>query len=216
MDLTLANAGLALGAGLASILSPCVLPVVPIIVTGTSEDSRWRPVSIVTGLALAFMAMGVLSSLFGALIASKIVYMERAAGVLILLFGLLMFLDVNIFKRVTFFNRFSGGAPGRGLLGGLLLGASLGLIWIPCVGPMLSGVLALVATEGKVVQGVVLLAIYSVGFAIPMLIAAYASQWFRQRFRALGQFPVALRLFSGVVLVGFGLYILLNGLVIIG
>jgi cytochrome c-type biogenesis protein len=216
MELSLASAGLALVAGLASILSPCVLPVVPIIVTGGEKDSAWRPVAIVLGLALAFMAMGVATSLAGAAVASKMLYIEKAAGVLIVLFGLLMFLDVNVFKRMSFFQRFQGKGPGRGLLGGLLVGASLGLIWIPCVGPMLSGVLALVATEGKVLQGVVLLAIYSVGFGIPMLVAAYASHWFRSRFRAVQRFPWAVRILSGAVLVAFGLYILTKGLMIIG
>jgi cytochrome c-type biogenesis protein len=216
VELSLANMGLALVAGLASILSPCVLPVVPIIVTGTEKDSAWRPVAIVLGLALAFMTMGVATSLAGAAVASKMIYIEKAAGALIILFGLLMFLDVNLFKKMSFFQRFQTQGPGSGLPGGLLVGASLGLIWIPCVGPMLSGVLALVATEGRVAQGVLLLAIYSLGFGIPMLIAAYASHWFRTRFRALQRFPLGLRLFSGGVLVLFGLYILTQGLMIIG
>jgi cytochrome c-type biogenesis protein len=216
MELSLASLGLALVAGLASILSPCVLPVVPIIVTGTDKDSRWRPLAIVSGLALTFMAMGVATSIAGAAIAGKMLYIEKAAGALILVFGILMFLDVNIFKKMGFFQRFQSKGPGAGLLGGLLVGASLGLIWIPCVGPMLSGVLALVATEGKILQGVILLGIYSVGFAIPMLVAAYASHWFRTRFRAVQRFPMALRLFSGTVLVLFGLYILTQGLMIVG
>ncbi len=216
MELGLASAGLAFVAGLASILSPCVLPVVPIIVTGTDKDSAWRPVAIVLGLALAFMAMGVATSIAGAAVASKMLYIEKAAGALIILFGLLMFLDVNIFKKMSFFQRFQARGPGSGLLGGLLVGASLGLIWIPCVGPMLSGVLALVATEGKILQGVILLGIYSVGFGLPMLIAAYFSHWFRTRFKAMARFPMALRLFSGTVLVLFGLYILTQGLMIIG
>lgn len=216
MELSLASLGLALVAGLASILSPCVLPVVPIIVTGTERDSRWRPLAIVLGLAGTFMAMGVATSLAGAAIAGKMFWIEKAAGGLIVIFGLLMFLDVNIFKQMAFFQRFQSSGPGSGLLGGLLVGASLGLIWIPCVGPMLSGVLALVATEGRVLQGVILLGVYALGFGIPMLVAAYASHLFRTRIRALQRFPLGLRLFSGTVLVAFGAYILTKGLMIVG
>jgi cytochrome c-type biogenesis protein len=216
VEIGLANMGLALVAGLASILSPCVLPVVPIIVTGTERDSPWRPVAIVLGLALAFMAMGVATSLAGAAVASWMSTLEKAAGALIILFGTLMFLDVNLFEKISFFQRFQTRKPGAGLLGGLLVGASLGLVWIPCVGPMLSSVLALVATEGRVPQGVLLLALYSLGFGIPMLIAAYASHWFRTRFRPLQRFPLGLRIFSGSVLVLFGLYILTQGLMIVG
>ena len=114
MDLSLASLGLALLAGLASILSPCVLPVVPIIVTGTERDSAWRPVAIVLGLALTFMAMGAATSLAGAAIASKMLYIEKAAGALILLFGLLMFLDVNLFKKMAIFQRIQSSGPGGG------------------------------------------------------------------------------------------------------
>jgi cytochrome c-type biogenesis protein len=216
MDLSLTSLGLVFVAGLASILSPCVLPVVPIIVTGTERDSAWRPVAVVLGLASTFMAMGVATSIAGAAIASKMLYLEKVAGGLIVLFGLLMFLDVNLFKKLAFFQRLPASGPGHGLLGGLLVGASMGLIWIPCVGPMLSGVLALVASEGEAPKGALLLAIYSAGFGLPMLVAAYASHWFRTRFRAVARFPRALRMFSGTVLVLFGLYILTQGLMILG
>ncbi len=209
------NLVLAFGAGLASVLSPCVLPVLPLIVTGTDQDSRLRPVSIVGGLAIAFIAMGVLTSMAGSLIAPHIGLMEKTAGVLVLLFGVLMFFDVNPFEKLTFFGRFQDNKPHSGLAGGLVLGASLGLVWIPCVGPMLSSVLAVVASEGQVASGVLMLAVYSLGFAVPMLIVAYASQWFRTRLRSLQRAPVALRMFSGAVLVAFGLYILTQGVMII-
>ncbi|MFH1467138.1 MAG: cytochrome c biogenesis CcdA family protein [Pseudomonadota bacterium] len=214
MDLSLASIGLSFGAGLASVLSPCVAPVLPIIVTGTERDSRLRPLAIVGGLALTFIAMGVLGSIAGSLVAQHMRTVERIAGAVILLFGALMLADINLFKKLTVFSRVGGGR-GRGLLGGLLMGLSLGLVWIPCVGPLLSGVLALVATAGQVSAGVVLLAVYSLGLAIPMLLVAYASQWFRGRFRAVQAFPVAIRIVSGLVLVGFGLWILVNGMVLV-
>lgn len=208
------NGLLAFGAGLASVASPCVLPVVPIIVTGGEQDSRWRPVSIVAGLAVSFMLMGVVTSLFGAAIADKFAYLEKGAGVLIIAFGVLMFLDVNLFKKLTIFSRFQSQSEHAGVLGGLVLGLTLGLIWVPCVGPMLSSVLAVVATKGQLATGIVLLLVYSLGFAVPMLLLAYFSQFFRARVRALTARPVALRIFSGGVLVAFGLYILWNGLLI--
>jgi cytochrome c-type biogenesis protein len=81
---------------------------------------------------------------------------------------------------------------------------------------MLSGVLALVATEGKLSVGIILLAFYSLGFAIPMLLAGYATQAARQRIRAISSHPLAIRLVSGVLLIAFGIYILTAGMLTIG
>ena len=215
MDLTLASAGLAFVAGLASVLSPCVLPVLPIVLTGGEQDSKWRPVAIVAGLASTFVLMGVLTSLFGGVIAGRFVYLEKGAGLLILAFGVLMLVDVNPFKRITVFSRLETGAERGGLVGGLVLGATLGLVWVPCVGPMLSSVLAVVASKGQLLPGLLLLLVYSLGFALPMLAVAGSSQLLRRRLRSLTRAPAALRVASGAVLSLFGLYILWNGLLIL-
>ncbi len=204
------NIALVFGAGLASVLSPCVLPVVPIVVTGSTDDHRLRPVLIVSGLAMTFMTMGVLSSLFGAVIGSKMFYVNKAAAVIIVLFGLLLVFNVNLFKQVSFISNLGGRTRGR--LGGFLLGLILGIIWIPCVGPMLSGVLGLVATQGKIWTGVFLLLVYSLGFAVPMLIAGYASQFFRAKFRKIGKFPLAVNIASGAILVALGVFIFFRGM----
>ena len=93
---------------------------------------------------------------------------------------------------------------------------TLGLVWIPCVGPMLSGVLTLVATQGSVLSGMLLLAFYSLGFAIPLLIAGYASQSLRQRMRLVNAYHLAVRVVSGLILIGFGLAILNLGMLELG
>lgn len=214
LDLTLTSLAMAVLAGLASIASPCVLPVVPIIVTGTKEDHWSRPLLIVAGLAISFMTMGALSALFGGAVARYIPVLEKVAGVMVILFGVLMLFDVNLFKRFTALAQIQTKTGGR--WSGLLMGVTLGLVWIPCVGPLLSGVLALVATEGRLSTGLVLLAFYSLGFAVPMLLAGYASQTARQKIRVINRHPVAIRLVSGVLLIGFGIYILTAGMLTIG
>jgi len=214
LDLSLTSMLMAMLAGLASIASPCVLPVVPIIVTGTKEDHWSRPLLIVLGLGLSFMTMGALSSLFGGAVASYIPTLEKIAGVVVILFGVLMLCDINLFKRFTALSQLRSPAGGR--WSGLVMGATLGLVWIPCVGPLLSGVLALVATDGKLSTGLVLLAFYSLGFAIPMLLAGYASQAARQKVSAINQHPLMIRLVSGGLLIAFGLYIIKAGMLTIG
>jgi cytochrome c-type biogenesis protein len=203
------NIALVFGAGLASVLSPCVLPVVPIVVTGTDNDHRLRPVMIVLGLAITFSAMGAISSLFGAFIGAKMHYIEKAAAILIVMFGLLMILNINLFKHFSVLSNIAGKTKGK--FGGFLLGLVLGLIWIPCIGPMLSSVLAVVATKGKIVTGIVLLFVYSLGFSVPMLIAGYASQFFRTKFRRVGKFTYIINAVSGLLLIALGGVIFFKG-----
>lgn len=214
MELGLGSVALAFGAGLASVASPCVLPVLPIIVTGTAGDHRSRPALVVIGVAASFVAMGIVTSLFGGAVGPLLPALEKVAGGLVVLFGLLLLLDVNPFKHLGALSRVSFGTGGR--WSGLLLGLSLGLVWIPCVGPMLSGVLALVATEGRLLTGVTLLSVYSLGFAVPMLAVGYGSLALRQRIRAVAAHPVAVRWASGMLLVAFGVVVLRKGMLFIG
>ncbi len=212
--IALSTLALSFGAGLASVASPCVLPVLPIIVAGRPDEHRTRPAFIVAGIALAFIAMGVASSLFGGAIGPALPYLEKATGALVIVFGLLMLADVNLFKRLTWLQGIQ--VRGGGRWSGLLLGASLGVVWIPCVGPMLSSVLGMVATEGTLSAGVLLLFVYSLGFAVPMLAVGYGSQALRQRVRAVASHPVAVRWVSGLILIAFGAVILEKGMLFVG
>ena len=203
------NALFAVGAGLASTISPCVLPVLPIVMAGQPGEHRLRPVAIVLGLMTTFVLMGILSSLFGAVVGPLLVRLEKPVAILIGLLGLLLLADVNPFKRlqvgISFDRR-------KGLLSGALLGASLGLVWIPCVGPFLSSILAMVAARAQVGEGAALLVFYSAGFSLPMLVAGYASQAFRERTGFLRSRPLLVRFASGGLLVGLSAWILAKGL----
>ena len=105
---------------------------------------------------------------------------------------------------------------GDGRFSGLLLGLTLGLVWIPCVGPMLSSVLAMVAAKGTLAAGVVLLLVYSLGFAVPMLAVGYGSQALRKRVRAVSAHPALVRWASGLLLIAFGVVILWQGMLFAG
>lgn len=214
MEIGLSALALSFGAGLASVASPCVLPVLPIIVAGTADEHRSRPALVVAGISASFVAMGVLTSLFGATVGTALPLLEKVVGAVVVAFGLLLLADVNLFKRLTWLQRIQPSGGGR--WSGLLLGLSLGLVWIPCVGPMLSSVLAMVATKGSLATGVVLLLVYSLGFAVPMLAVGYGSQAIRQRVRALAAHPVAVRWASGLLLVAFGAVILRQGMLFAG
>jgi cytochrome c-type biogenesis protein len=212
--------GLVFIAGLTSILSPCVLPVVPIVVTGTEHDSKWRPLFIVGGLSITFMLMGVASSVLGSVITSKLFFLERIAAILVIIFGVLLIIDVNLAKYITFFNRFQQkGARKTGNVAALIMGMTLGLVWIRCVGGQLGAVLAMIATgtesaaTGTVLFGVVLMLIYSLGFSVPLLLAGYATQFFRKQMGNVMKAPAIIRIGSGALLIGFGIFIWSKGMI---
>ena len=209
MDFSAINLVMAIGAGLASVLSPCVLPVIPIVMAGSERDDRLRPLMVVTGLSLSFMAMGAISSLFGALLIGKTRYIEIAGSTIIVVMGLMVIFDMSIFKRFTSFSSIQ--VKGQGRLGGLILGLSLGLIWVPCVGPFLSSTLAMVGTSGQLATGITLLGFYSLGLAIPMLIIGYSSQWLQNKIKSLLGHETILRYVTGGALVAFGLYQIIQG-----
>jgi len=198
-------------AGLTSVLSPCVLPVLPIVVAGGGNDNRFRPLLTVAGLSITFMLMGVISTLFGSIVGPKLYYAEKVAAVLIALAGILLFVNINPFKYLSFLSQFA--SRSKGAFGGLFLGITLGVIWIPCVGPMLSSVLALVATKGEIASGVGYLFVYSAGFAVPMLIAGYASHFFRKRLAVAGKHPRVVSAVSGAVLIVLGGIIFFKGMI---
>ncbi len=209
MELGLLNIVLATGAGFASVLSPCVLPVVPVIVAGAEKKDALRPLLVVLGLSVTFMAMGAVSSLFGALLVGKTRYIELAGAIIIMIMGILVLFDLNVFKRLYRLSNMR--VDGEGRFGGLVLGMALGLVWVPCIGPMLSGILAMVATGGQLVPAIVLLAFYSLGLAIPMLAVAYSSHLLQRRLRILAAHDKIVRTLSGGILVAFGLHSILIG-----
>ncbi len=209
MDLGVTNIGLAVGAGVASVLSPCVLPVVPVIMAGAEREDRIRPLLVVLGLSLMFMIMGAVSSLFGALLVGRTRYLEVAGAAIILLMGFVVLFDVNIFKRL--YRLSSIRVKGEGRFSGFVLGMALGLVWVPCIGPFLSSILAMVGTSGEIAKGIILLGFYSLGLAIPMLLVAYSSHFLQRKLRALSQHEAAFRYVTGGILIAFGLYAILVG-----
>jgi cytochrome c-type biogenesis protein len=209
MELGLTNMALAVGAGLASVLSPCVLPVVPVIMAGAEREDRWRPMIIVAGLALSFMAMGAVSSLFGAILVGRTRAIEAVGAAIITLLGLMVLFDASVFKRLSRLSNIR--VTGEGRWSGLVLGMALGVVWVPCIGPFLSSILTMVGTGGQLGQGVFLLGLYSLGLAIPMLLIAYSSHLIQRKLRALARQEALFRHVSGGILVAFGLYSLIHG-----
>jgi cytochrome c-type biogenesis protein len=211
-------------AGVVTILKPCCLPLVPVIFSG-SGGHRLRPLAICSGLALSFTAMGVLVSAFGAAFTSFADSLRSVAILFIIGMGAILFDDdINLeFTKISgaitqgirqYFGSISGysnlNMPEGGLAGGFFLGMSLGVLWIPCVGPILGAVLAFVASMGNITYGAWMLFVYSVGMSLPMLSIAYYGKKATNRYKWFVKRGPMLKKLSGLVLIVIGIMLLFN------
>lgn len=141
------NPLIALGAGLVSIFSPCVLPLLPAIVASSTERGRLRPLAIVLGLTISFTSMGIAAGAFGAVFTGYSNYILMAAIAIIIAMGFWMLLDLHLpytMARLGLIDNISKktySIPTEGIASGLLLGLALGIVWLPCTGPVLGTIL---------------------------------------------------------------------------
>ena len=173
-------------AGFVTAVSPCVLPVLPILFAGGATGSRRRPLAIIGGLIVSFSAFtlgGVW--LLDELGLPKDFMRDLAIVLLFLVAATLVFPRFGQFVERPLY-RLSR-RPAGDLGGGFLLGASLGLVFVPCAGPVLAAITVLGATNEVGWRAVVLTVAYSVGAALPMLMIAYGGKAAMQRLRPQAQ-----------------------------
>lgn len=214
--------------GLVTFLAPCTLPLVPGylgFISGTTFDDlkdpdRSRPARFkifinglffVAGFSLVFIGLGVLAGLIGVSLGRYQIWLARIGGIFVILFGLFM---MNVFKInfLSFERRFklpSIFKPGKAS-NSMILGAAFGFGWTPCVGPILGSILLLASTSATVFEGAILLAIFSLGLALPFLILAVgiaqAALWIRR----IGKYLNIISFVGGLFLVFLGILMLTN------
>jgi len=212
----LAALGLSVLAGLVSFASPCVVPLVPgylsylTAVAGVDDaeapSRRWRVAGSAALFVAGFTAVFLLGTvavlgMTSALIVNQVV-LQRIGGVITILMGLVFIGFIPALQRQVRF------APRRlaGLLGAPLLGAVFALGWTPCLGPTLTGVIAVAsATDGaSVSRGVTLVLAYCLGLGIPFVLLALGSGWAVDAFGWLRRHTRAIQIFGGLLLIAVG------------
>lgn len=191
-------------AGLISFLSPCVLPLVPsyLGVLGGARAPLWRALGFILGFGLVFIALGATASSLGALLAPHKILLGRAAAVLIIFFGLVMLGVI----RLPWLMRDTRALAEAGGYGPVALGAAFAFGWSPCLGPALGSILGLAASSASLGTGVGLLAAYTLGLAVPFLLAALL--WHRLNLRRLNRYAGVFEKVGGAVLVLVGMLML--------
>ncbi|HYX43074.1 MAG TPA: cytochrome c biogenesis protein/redoxin, partial [Pyrinomonadaceae bacterium] len=212
--------------GLASFLSPCVLPLVPgyiSLISGVSVEHLkgehgsqttarraviFNSLAFNAGLSLIFLLLGAAAGAVGAAIISNR-WIRIIGGLVIIAFGLQLMgvLKIGALYRDT--RKFSDEKP-RGMLGSFALGLAFAAGWTPCIGPILGGILGLAATSGGWRSGLVLSAFYAAGLAVPFLITGLGINKFLGFYSKFRRHLHKVEVVSGVLLIAIGLLIATN------
>jgi cytochrome c-type biogenesis protein len=199
-------------AGIVSFASPCVLPLVPgyvsVITGGAGADPRriMRASAVfLSGFLLMFIALGASASYVGSLLGTHRLWLDRAAGVLIIAFGLSL---LGVGWSGTLGGRWQQTVHGLGRRGTFVLGLAFALAWTPCVGPYLAAILNLAAVSEHLRTGALLLLVYGLGLALPFLAVAFGFGRALRLLRVLQNHHRAIETVSGVLLVVMGALLL--------
>jgi cytochrome c-type biogenesis protein len=198
----------AFGAGVLSVLSPCILPLLPAVLATSAGKDRLRPLAIVLGVIISFTIMGIITTAFGSVFRTHLGELKILAEILILLMGFALLLEIGLFNSFSKFPLLAG-MNEEGPISGFFLGLSLGVLWIPCVGPVLASILTLVAldaTNGSFANSALILSCYSLGFAVPMLVLAYSAHVSSSKMRLITKYDSVFKKGAGVILILVGLW----------
>jgi len=216
---------IALGAGLISFLSPCVLPLIPGYISYISGSSlnelvekkniNLFPIVLFTvGFSIVFIIFGAASTFLGQLLLQNSFELRIIAGVIIIIFSLHIIGIINL-KFLNYEKRIQTNTK-KNLFSPVVIGAAFGFGWTPCIGPILGSILALAATEENINKGILLLFFYSLGLAIPFILSGYLIQKFLIFSKNFKKNISLVSKIGGLILLITGILILTNQLQILG
>lgn len=215
--------------GLGSFLSPCVLPLIPVyisFITGYSikelKEGELSLLKVLTntvcfilGFSTIFIALGASATFIGDLLNRHLHMLSKVLGILVVILGIhiMGLIKIGALQKTLQIKNLK--IP-KGALGALVLGMAFSLAWSPCVGPILGSILAYASTQEHVREGVILLAFYSMGLALPFLLFALLFNYALPQITRIQRASRALEVVTGLVLIGLGIMMIKGGLFLKG
>lgn len=200
--------------GIASFISPCVLPMLPIYISyfAGKEDSKTsrallNSIGFVIGNTIIFILFAIIASYAGALALRIQKYIKILFGVVIIILGLnymgifkIKFLnkEIRINKKIDDFTFFKT----------ILFGMMFSISWTPCIGSFLGSALLLIANKQNILQGVLLMLVYSIGFGIPFIISAVLIEKLKNFYNLIKKNYKTIKIISGIILIVMGVYVI--------
>jgi cytochrome c-type biogenesis protein len=213
-------------AGLLSFLSPCVLPLVPgyvSLISGASvEDLQSQErrllgtvmlhsITFVLGFSVVFIALGAVATSVGQLVNEYHSLLSKVAGIVVIVFGLHLTGLLKI-KALYADKRMHEVKGGSSAFGSFAVGFAFAFGWTPCIGPILATILVLASAQGTVLKGITLLAVYSMGLAVPFLLTSLGVDRFLAFYGRFSRHLHTVEVCSGILLIAIGVLIFLNNL----
>jgi len=211
-------------AGLISFLSPCVLPLVPgylSLISGAGLEELKAPqanlmrrvmvnsVGFILGFSVVFIVLGAAATEIGQILGIYKHTLARVAGVIIILFGLHL---TGVFKIKALYSdaRLHNVKGSSTPVGAFVIGFAFAFGWTPCLGPILSAILALAEEQNTLAKGILLLAVYSLGLAVPFLLTSLLMERFLKFYSRFRSHMHALEVASGVLLIALGVLLVIG------
>lgn len=206
------STGLAFLGGTLTVLSPCVLPILPILVGRSLQSHRYGPLSLVMGLVVGFAVAGSVVGISASWLTGLTNFLRSFAIVVLLGLGLLAIFPIWSYRLLSLLpiGKLAKEPTRKGLAGEFWLGTQLGLLWVPCAGPVLGGILVLAAVNHQILGAFGLLVVFGLGAAVPMLLIAYGGRKLTQRLLKLRAHSTVLQRAGGVMIVVTAIAILLG------
>lgn len=198
--------------GIASFISPCLLPMLPIYISyfiGEDDKNTSKAVinasGFVLGFTIVFLILSIFASQLGIFISSNIKYIKIVFGIIIILFGLNY---MEIFK-IKFLNKskvINANTKNLNFIKAMLFGILFSISWTPCIGTFLSSALLLVAKQQDMIKGILLMIVYSIGLGIPFIISVALIEKLKEMFDFIKKNYNAIKKISGIILIIMGVY----------
>lgn len=216
---SISHLGLSLAAGSLTTLSPCVFPVLPLVVGGAVQSNKFAPIVMASGMVTSFSVAGWMLGSLGPQLGIDAENLRLFGAWMLLAFAVVMLIPAWNAKLAAWMspvansvNQASSSINANSLLGSFGLGAILGIVWSPCSGPLLASTIAMVASGKSGGQGAITLGLFGLGASIPLVAISYASRagiskmqgWIENRMRYVKQvFAIVLGATGLLILTGY-------------
>ena len=200
--------------GIASFISPCLLPMIPIYISyfigeddNNSKKAILNSIGFVLGFTIIFLLLSIFASQLGSVLSNNIKYIKIFFGIVIILLGL-NYMDILKIKFLNKTNMKNLNTKNFNFFKAMLFGILFSISWTPCIGTFLSSALLLIAKQQDMLKGIIMMLLYSIGLGIPFIISAILIEKLKNVFNYIKKHYDVIKRISGVILIIAGVYII--------